>query len=1210
MFAGVLIYTLYGYRKSHLGRGIVDLAVVPEDECIRSLEEGLDNAGFQHELAELGIGRLRRTQRSIGGHSYASARSRHKESFHSAREEDLHRQSFRSVKDDDERKFSFKSFTESFKSSRQPSLALQSISSGEPSSNSQRDARGVPDGRSSAVEALQRQGAYRDSFRSITSDASKSSFKSVRSDDEGWSSRGVTPSGRRSRFTSDSWKSASSGVSQRSTSSSRRQPGTARRVSPPNAAHQANIATISSRTTPAASSSTPPSSRRATPADLTRTPPSSRRTTAADLTRTPPQTPRGRGDVEILINPRRLCEELYQTSEPPIRTSTAPADLFSMPGPSRTPNGEPLQATVEEDTSPAKNNGNPGTNPDSYRVADSDVSSSSDSDSDSDGMERRRYSDADIEAASVLSIDGSERSESSSSSRDGRRTARTLPTASGSQANKRLTDLGLGDFAPVPRGKRSLSMSDISYDDDSDTASTIQQIHRPEEGKPRQPLAHKVEEEKPRSSPSPETTDNNVPRVHGIPLWTNNIDFLAQSSPKIAPQTQDPPHQPLPSVQRGDEIDMHAARDPNSHSSADSDTSSASATSQDENDHGSSQMVNDETRKTSREVPDLQATTVADGMIIQDLEDQIRDSGFHDKQGKVSRKSSDNSERKHINMPATAKNSTKSDMNEDSDRDSHRSSASDDVPPCSRDVEKELRIDGETDRDSSSSESDGGLLVPKANLDKSFSDNTDSDETSSGKHSRSGSDSAVSIEESQVVTHSGHLDASGSESESSSESSSETSIEAAVDGTDASSETESDSLPRRPVSAAAAASESLSDPDDCKEIMAALPDPANLGTEEPAEEQGDLRPVVRRQMRLPQVPAEARWLARTPTPPGLLTSLGVTNGPRLALERSASLPSLSSSSQSEGECEDGSLVPQRRSGHASDDSSSSRSVSVKAQSLPDVSDSSASEEESRLGHRGSQHNDEDSDASEGSSVPQMRSEPGTAKNESEEHFKAQEMRSESDSSGDSSEDDDSTAPVAVRRSRQVSESTEDGSPVPLRRKKPPLPRLAAVTDRTMSLKGATQPRSPVSRLDSLPPLNLGYRPIYRPAEQPSYALGAGRWQPAVQRARETFIQADSDDERAVSFVAVPLEQPVLSAESEGLQVRPELELLSRRLGGGRANGPGRPTASSTAPAPALAHDPATIPSVAPAASPVTPGFTADRRPSLTHQDDSPEVIFC
>ncbi|KAF0303430.1 Cationic amino acid transporter 4, vacuolar [Amphibalanus amphitrite] len=87
-FIGLLIYTLYGYRKSHLGRGIVDLVVVPEDDCVRSLEEGLDNAGFQDELAEFGIGWRRRTHRSIGGHSYASARSRHKESFHSARETD------------------------------------------------------------------------------------------------------------------------------------------------------------------------------------------------------------------------------------------------------------------------------------------------------------------------------------------------------------------------------------------------------------------------------------------------------------------------------------------------------------------------------------------------------------------------------------------------------------------------------------------------------------------------------------------------------------------------------------------------------------------------------------------------------------------------------------------------------------------------------------------------------------------------------------------------------------------------------------------------------------------------------------------------------------------------------------------------------------------------------------------------------------------
>ncbi|XP_037077141.1 uncharacterized protein LOC119098325 [Pollicipes pollicipes] len=110
-FLGMLVYTLYGYRKSHLGRGIVDLAVVPHDECVRSLEGGLDNAGFQHELAELGVGRGRRSQRSFGGHSYGSARSRQKASFHSAREDGDGRDSFRSVRESDERGQSFGSIS-------------------------------------------------------------------------------------------------------------------------------------------------------------------------------------------------------------------------------------------------------------------------------------------------------------------------------------------------------------------------------------------------------------------------------------------------------------------------------------------------------------------------------------------------------------------------------------------------------------------------------------------------------------------------------------------------------------------------------------------------------------------------------------------------------------------------------------------------------------------------------------------------------------------------------------------------------------------------------------------------------------------------------------------------------------------------------------------------------------------------------------------
>ena len=990
----MLIYTLYGYRKSHLGRGIVDLAVVPEDECVRSLEDGLDNAGFQHELAELGLGRLRRTQRSLGGHSYASARSRHKESFHSAREEDSRRQSFRSVQEEDERKASFKSFTESSKSSHRPSLAVQSISSSEQSPSSQRGVRGVPDGRSSATETLTRQGASRSSFRSIKSDVSRSSFKSVRSDDGRESFRSAIPDGRRSRYTSDSWKSASSGDSQRSTSSSRPQPGTARSASPPDVLQQRNVPTISADISRAGGlSHTPPTSRRATPADLTRTPPSSRRTTASDLSRTPPRSARGRhpepetpgsrGQVEILINPRQLCEEIYQTSAAPAWTGTAPMDMLSRSETSRIPAGEPMQ-TVGKVASPAKDDG--------YAEGHSDDSGgSSCSDSDWDGEERRRYSDADIEAASVLSNGSGGRSVSSDSSGDEPETVRTpLAAAVSSQGTSKLADLAAGDLAPVPGGKRSLSMSDVSYDDDeSDNIQIVKLRHGPGNGRALQPPAQVAKDERPENSHNPETSDDNVPRVHNLP-WARNVDILAHSSPKIVPSTQNPLHQTFPCVQKTADADHHMTRDLETHSITDADASSTSTCGEEENDHHSLHSMNDEMHNMSKDVPDIHAPPTARGNIIQDLEDQIRQG--HAKQEQIIRRGSVSSEEKSTDIFASILHDPGQPHGENGDGEHHNR---------------------ESDKESSPSENSVDVpvaKVPKVNLNKSFSDDTDSDRSS--YRSRTGSENSAALtEELPVTSHLQYSNNSGSQSETSSQ----TSLDAVAENTDSSNDSDRDSLPSRPASVSSVSSEHLSDLNDGIEDQVTSPSsPNNPVIEYPAEEQRDLRPVVRRQMRLPPVPVEARWLARTPTPPGLLATLGVSDGARLALERSASLPSLSSSSQSGDEAGEESQRRHRRTESISDDSTGS----VRAQSLPDVSDSAASEEEQVVACGGSGQDGQSSDSSEESPTQQTRS--GTVEGkENEGYSPAQSQQDESESDSESSGDG---SPAPLRRPPQSSDS--------------------------------------------------------------------------------------------------------------------------------------------------------------------------------------------
>ena len=166
----------------------------------------------------------------------------------------------------------------------------------------------------------------------------------------------------------------------------------------------------------------------------------------------------------------------------------------------------------------------------------------------------------------------------------------------------------------------------------------------------------------------------------------------------------------------------------------------------------------------------------------------------------------------------------------------------------------------------------------------------------------------------------------------------------------------------------------------------------------------------------------------------------------------------------------------------------------------------------------------------------------------------------------------------------------------------------------MSLKGPPPPRSPVSRLGSLPPLNPGYRPIYRPAEQPSYTLGAGRWRTAVQQARQTFVHdVESDEERAVSFVAAPLESPHVTVESGGLQVRPELELVRRRLGGDRAGGPSVPEAEQTSAASAAPTAASMASSLAcglPSGEKQSPGLPPGRKQSPAGQDGSPDIFYC
>ncbi|XP_043205890.1 serine/arginine repetitive matrix protein 2-like [Amphibalanus amphitrite] len=1014
-FIGLLIYTLYGYRKSHLGRGIVDLVVVPEDDCVRSLEEGLDNAGFQDELAEFGIGWRRRTHRSIGGHSYASARSRHKESFHSAREEDLRRQSFRSVRDDDERKASFKSFSESYRSSRQPSLVAYSISSGEPSAGPRGD---QPDGRR-ASRGPRHPGGARDSFRSVQSYTSKASFRSVRSDD-GWrSSIGGASSGRRSRLASDSWRSASSGDSRRSSSRRRR------RVSPPRHATKPDA-----RAVPAERSGSPVTSRKATAADLTRTPPPTRRTATAERARTPPPTPSGRGQVEILINPRRLCEEMYPTSAAPPRTSTAPADLF-LSGESHDDGGNPREAA--DSISPINHTKDGIEKRHESRVGDMEYTSSDSTSSESDNdAERLRYSEADIDAASITSNCGSKRPSSSGSSSDRARASLPAPNP-GASTIQRLPDLGLGDLAPVPRGKRSLSMSDISYDDESDSAPAMRSDRRRGQPKVKQVPAITTKEEQYISGRSSESSDE-VPRIHSDPMGANHAAARGQTSPKIkAALTSDLNLSPKLTG------DSHNSQVKRTKPHLERYTSSASSSTEDDDEQRRSapvpSLLYGQPRKSSdHAIQAVSAPTYRDAILL-DLEGQVRDSRFPEEHHSPTLSGGRKSEAKLPDLPAIGKGLTKSDT----------SSSTGSV--SSEDIKDDGIMDSQvgnnspsshgTDEGTSSEENEADDVAPRSDLGRRSSYTATGDEAGY----RSGEESSEFEEEEVQLSHSDPSVGSNSQSSQAElhdqgQSSAKSSINASERGLDTSSDSEVDSRPARPVSVAAALADGPPSPSP--------------------EDQQDMRPVVRRQMRLPHVPAEARWLARTPTPPGLLSALGVSDGPRLALERSSSLPSLSSSTGDDGSrSERDSPPPQQRSGLDSGGSHGGLGPK-RAQSLPDVSDSGS--DDSRA--PGSELDHDSSSDDEQVAVPHGRAQPPPA-------------RQRSSSSGS-----DGT-------------SSDGGSPVPLRRR-PPLDTRPS-PDRTVSLKEAPPPpRNPAARLGSLPPLNPEYRAIYRPAEQTSLPQGAGR----------------------------------------------------------------------------------------------------------------------
>ena len=76
-------------------------------------------------------------------------------------------------------------------------------------------------------------------------------------------------------------------------------------------------------------------------------------------------------------------------------------------------------------------------------------------------------------------------------------------------------------------------------------------------------------------------------------------------------------------------------------------------------------------------------------------------------------------------------------------------------------------------------------------------------------------------------------------------------------------------------------------------------------------------------------------------------------------------------------------------------------------------------------------------------------------------------------------------------------------------------------------------------------------------------------------------------------MAAPLEvTPRTAPKSDGLQVHPELDRLSRRLGGGGA---------ATAPAPTT---------ITQATDPADPGLIPGGQLGPTGRDSSPDVIFC
>ncbi|XP_037077140.1 uncharacterized protein LOC119098324 [Pollicipes pollicipes] len=372
-FLGMLVYTLYGYRKSHLGRGIVDLAVVPHDECVRSLEGGLDNAGFQHELAELGVGRGRRSQRSFGGHSYGSARSRQKASFHSAREDGDGRDSFRSVRESDERGQSFGSVSSAQGSGDRPDggrrrYRQESFLSLE------------EEGSQQLSEADQSRGSSRVSFGSVRAEDRRGSFGSVRDDDR-----------------QGSFKSLQDETSQEGRNIVKDEEETLQ---------SGDVEAWEMR-----------------PGDT------------------------GVPSVEILINPRRLCEEMYLSRAPQAPVSSEESvemrQAASELGRSAGHAAQPVQSGPESTPAELRYTGRPG------------------SLSSSDGDDDRRAQSSDDDADS----EGSRRRSSGGSA--------SASSASGQMAVKVGSGVGVtpAELEPESSAQLSLSLSDVWYDDDDELAS-------------------------------------------------------------------------------------------------------------------------------------------------------------------------------------------------------------------------------------------------------------------------------------------------------------------------------------------------------------------------------------------------------------------------------------------------------------------------------------------------------------------------------------------------------------------------------------------------------------------------------------------------------------------------------------------------------------------------------------------------------------------